>query len=115
MLLAAMCSPALSQGNHMGYNENIVGKVAVLQNGAVSYNDEPVNLQELNAYLAALKLQNGVVWYYREAPEKSAPSISTQVVQLVIDNKLPISLSTAPDFSTVVLQDGTIKSRQVAH
>ena len=99
----------------MEYNESIVGKVAVLQSGAVSYNGEPVNLQQLGARLAALKSQNGVVWYYREAPEKSAPPISTQVVQLVTENKLPISLSTAADFSTVVLQDGSIKPRQIAH
>ncbi|MDR3386718.1 MAG: hypothetical protein P4L92_06655 [Rudaea sp.] len=99
----------------MKYNESVVGKVAVLQSGVVSYNGEAVNLHQLSSKLAALKAQNGVVWYYREAPEGSPPPISTQVIQLVIDNKIPISLSSEPDFSTVVQSDGTVKSRQVAH
>lgn len=91
--------------------EGTVGKLAVFQNGRVTYDGRAVTIDDLRLKLAELKKQNGVVWYYREAPEKEPPTISTSVIQAVIDNKLPISFSTEPDFSTVALPDGTIKPR----
>lgn len=96
----------------MQFDEGIVGKVAVLQNGQVSFNGQAVTIQNLRLKLNELKTKNGVVWYYREAPEKEPPAISTEVMQSVIDARLPISLSNKPDFSTVVLPDGTIKPRR---
>ena len=107
-----MCGTTLAQEKTMQVNENVVGKLAVLQNGSVSFNDQVVTIEQLRPKLIELKKQNGVVWYYRETPEKGPPAISTQVIQAVIDNKLPISFSTKPDFSTVALPDGTIKPRR---
>ena len=103
---------AFAQDRTMQFNESIVGKLAVFQNGRVSFNGQAVTIEQLRPKLTELKKRNGVVWYYREAPEKEPPAISTQEIQAVIDNSLPLSFSTKPDFSTVALPDGTIKPRR---
>jgi hypothetical protein len=61
--------------------------------------------------LSDLKKQKGVVWYFREAPDQEPHPNGPLAVQAIIDNKLPVSMSTKEDFSTVVLPDGTIKPR----
>ena len=101
----------MAQNKPITFDENIVGKVAVLQNGRVTFDGKAVSIEQLRIKLTELKSKNGAVWYYREAPDKEPPAISTQVIQAVMDNNLPISLSTKPDFSTVVLPDGTVKPR----
>ncbi len=89
----------------------VVGKVAVTKAGAISYNGEPTTLEKLRAQLAQLRQANGAVWYYREAAEGEPPPEAMEVVKLVIENRLPISMSTKPDYSDVVLPDGTVKPR----
>ena len=107
-----MCGNVSAQEKTVQFNETIVGKLTVLQNGHVIFNGQAVTIEQLRPKLTELAEQNGVVWYYREAPEKEPPAVSRQVIQAVIDNKLPISFSTKPDFSTVALPDGTIKPRR---
>jgi hypothetical protein len=43
-----------------------------------------------------------VVWYYREGAGAELPPEAKQVMKLVVDNKLPVSLCTKPDFSDYV-------------
>ena len=50
--------------------------------------------------------QHGVVWYYREAPEQEPPPIATEVIQAVIDLRLPFRLSSRPDYSDSIGLDG---------
>jgi hypothetical protein len=50
--------------------------------------------------------QKGVVWYYREAPQGPAAPQAMQVTRLVAENRLPIRLSTRPDYSNSVGTDG---------
>ena len=50
------------------------------------------------------------MWYYREPTAEPHP-IVTQVLEAITDAKLPISLSTEPDFSTVVGADGSVRAR----
>lgn len=92
-------------------HEGPVGKVALLQNGKVSFNGQAVSIEKLRAKLAELKKQDGTVWYYRETPQGEPPAIFTQVLEAIIENQLPVSLSTEPDFSTAVLPDGTVRPR----
>jgi hypothetical protein len=81
-----------------------VAKVSVLSNGKVLLNGKPTTLASLDAALSSLAASKGVVWYYREAAEP--PAVSMQVIELVIKHRLPISLSTKPDFSDAVGPDG---------
>ena|SRR5262245_30069713 len=100
-----------SVGTALAQEHDVVGKIAVMQSGAIAFDGQPVTLKDLRPLLAHLKAKNGVVWYYREAPHKQAPAISAKVVQMIIDNRLPVSFSTEPDFSTVVDETGTVRRR----
>jgi hypothetical protein len=88
-----------------------VGKIAVTASGAVSFDGATVTLDGLKAKLADLKKRNGVVWYYRQAASSEPPAQAIDVIKLVIDNQLPISMSSRPDYSDVVLPDGSTRPR----
>src|ERR1700687_3920886 len=77
-------------------------KVSVLISGAVLLDGEPVSLEALDARLQSLKPQRPAVWYYREAAGGEPPAEAMQVMKLVVDNRLPISLSSKADFSDYV-------------
>lgn len=89
-----------------------IGKIHVYNDGKITYNQKEVSLLKLHDELRALKKNNGTVWYYREDGEDEPHPQAANVIQAVIGAGLPISLSSKPDFSTVVLPDGTIKPRK---
>jgi hypothetical protein len=88
-----------------------VGRVAVTAGGMVSFDSVPITLEALKTRLAELKQRHGVVWYYREAARVEPPKEAMGVVKFVVENHLPISMSTKPDYSDVVLPDGTTRPR----
>jgi hypothetical protein len=46
------------------------------------------------------------VWYYREAGQQEPPPEAMQVIKLIADNALPVSLSSKPDFSDYIGEGG---------
>jgi hypothetical protein len=94
--------------------EGAVGRIAVSAKGEVSFDGAPVTLDALKPKLADLAKRGGVVWYYREAASKNPPKQVFQVLDLIVENRLPISMSTKPDFSDVVMPDGSTKPRSGA-
>jgi hypothetical protein len=92
-------------------DESVVGKVAVTARGAVSFDGAAVTIDVLKQKLADVKKRNGVIWYYREAGDRVPPSQAMEVMKLLVDNRLPISMSTKPDYSDVLLPDGTTRPR----
>jgi hypothetical protein len=91
-------------------DEGPVGKIAVTTRG-ISYDGVAVSLEGLKAKLVDLKKGNGVIWYYREAAGREPSAQATAVLRLIAESRLPISLSTRPDYSNVVLPDGTTRPR----
>ncbi len=81
-------------------------KVSVLASGAVLLDGRPVSLEELQAEFDNLKPERPVVWYYREAAEGEPPAEAMQVMKMITENRLPISLSSKPDFSDYVDMKG---------
>ena len=78
-------------------------KIRIAPDGVVSLNDKTVSLDELKTALSNLKLSPGSsVWYYRENPAGEPHPNAMQVLKLIVDAKLPIRLSTKPDFSDFV-------------
>jgi hypothetical protein len=77
-------------------------KVSVLVSGAVLLDGEPVSLQGLKARLQSLKDERGAVWYFREAAGGEPPAEAMQVMKMVVDNRLPVSLCSKADFSDYV-------------
>ena len=101
----AFCAPATAQ------TKPVVSKIAVTAKGDVSLDGKPVSIDVLKERLADLKQRGGTVWYYREAGRREPPAQAMQVIKLIADHRLPISMSTKPDFSDVLLPDGSTRPR----
>jgi hypothetical protein len=86
-------------------------KVSVLVSGAVLLDGQPVSLEELGTKLESMKAERPVVWYYREAAGAEPPPEAMQVMKLVVDKRLPISLCSKPDFSDYVDRKGVSHPR----
>ena len=92
-------------------DEGPIGKIAVTAEGVVSFDGAAVTLDGLKSKLVDLKKRNGTIWYYREAARSAPSTQATEVLNLIARSRLPISLSTKPDYSDVVFPDGTIRPR----
>ena len=89
-----------------------VAKIVVSRAGEITLNGQDTTINEVRASLAKLAESKGVVWYYREGAEEEEPHPNAMlVIRAIVDAKLPVSLSTKPDFSDVVLPDGTTRPR----
>lgn len=111
VLVTATIAAAGDAGAPVKTADGPVGKIAVSAAGAVSFDGAPVTLDALRAKLAALKERNGVVWYYREAGTQAPPPQAMEVIKLIVDTRVPITMSTKPDYSDVVMPDGTVQPR----
>ena len=89
----------------------MVLKVSVLASGAVLLDGQPVQFEQLQKALENAKLDESVVWYYRELAAKPPPAEAMKVLNLVVQNKLRVSLSSKPDFSDYVDAKGVSHPR----
>ena len=91
-------------------NSNIA-RVAVYEDGRIELNGAKASVADVREAFAELAKRKGVVWYSREAADKEPHPNAMLVVQAVVEARLPVSMSTTPDFSDVVGPDGSIKPR----
>lgn len=96
--LVGCASQPKSAQSSMNPNPPII-KIAVMADGRITVDGSPATVESLRVSLKRLADQKGAVWYYREAPQAEPPPQAMQVMQAVIDNRLPIKLSTRPDYS----------------
>jgi hypothetical protein len=90
----------------------MVTRIRVSRDGEIWCDDVRTSLADLGPRLAQLRADQGVVWYYREeAGDNPAPE-AMAVVRMVVEQRLPISMSTRADFGDVVQQDGTAVPRR---
>lgn len=82
-----------------------VVKVSVLANGTVLLDGNPVTLEALAGAMDAAPKGDTAVRYYRENAAGEAPTAATEVMKLVVARRLPIRLSTKPDFSDGLAPD----------
>lgn len=76
-----------------------VVKIAVTADGRITLDGSPATIDSVRSSFKRLAEQGGVVWYYREDAGKNAPPAAKQITQAVIENRLPIRLSSRPDYS----------------
>jgi hypothetical protein len=116
IFLAALCFSGCGKRQEQTpmqkFNTDIVLKVSVLQSGKLLANGAEIRLDDLDARLSQLKSQNGVVWYYREGGQGEPPPIAMEVMKLVVKQSLPISMSSKPDFSDTIDEQGNSRPRQ---
>ena len=84
-----------------------VAKIAVTNSG-ITYDGVAVTLDELKVKITDLKKRNGKVLYYRQPSNGHGdpPANALEVIQLLLDNKLPVSMAGTPDFSDGDDEDG---------
>jgi len=86
-------------------------RIAVMADGRIAVDGAPATIDSVRASLKRLAEQKGVVWYYREAGQTQGPPESAAIIQAVIENRLPIRLSSRPDFSDAIGADGKPTNR----
>lgn len=94
-----------SQSAAMSQNATIL-KIAVMADGRITLDGSPTTIDSLRVSLKRLADQRGAVWYYREAGQSAAPPESAEIMNAVIENHLPIRLSSRPDYSDAIGSDG---------
>ena len=87
-------------------------RISVLKSGRILADGKEATLSELDQMLTELKKANGMVWYYREAGQEEPPPQAMEVIKLVAGKALPITLSSKPDFSDYVGEDGQSHPRK---
>ncbi len=81
------------------YADLPVAKVTVKESGAILLDGEPSSIEQLRVRFGELRAQGGTVWYHRANPSGEPPASAAQVIQLIIDNRLPVRLAIDPDFT----------------
>jgi hypothetical protein len=81
-------------------------KVTVFADGRLTVDGTASTIQAFRESLRSLSEKHGMVWYYRENGQQQPPPIASEVVQAVIDAKLPIRLSSRPDYSDSIEHGG---------
>ncbi len=86
-------------------------RIKVLADGSLLADDQPVTITHLDQRFADLARGGGVVWYYREAGESDPPPVAMEVMELVVKHQLPITMSSRPDFSDAIDDQGRSRPR----
>ena len=77
-------------------------KVSVLADGQLLLDDQPVTLAVLGDAMQRGAEAKAVVWYYRQDADGEPHPAAMEVMKLITANRLPVRLSSKPDFSDSV-------------
>lgn len=77
-------------------------KIWVSANGDIELDGSSKSLDEVRVALTELAKNSGVVLYGRDAPEGEPHPTAMQVMEIVVQKRLPIRMSTKRDFSDAV-------------
>jgi len=113
LMMIATISCSRQPDKHYAANESSSSlKISVLKDGSILANGKATSMPELDRELVSLKKSGGTVWYYRESGQREPPHQAMEVIKLVADKSLPITLSSKSDFSDYVGQDGQSHPRK---
>ena len=104
-LLSDGCSKKPASQSPVAADAPII-KVAVFADGRITADGQPATIDSLRESFKTLAEKKGAVWYYREAGQGEPPPQAMQVVKEVIAARLPIRLSSKPDYSNAIGFDG---------
>lgn len=89
-----------------------VTRLSVLRTGKILLDGKDATISDVRSALETARAKRGSVWYYRESSKGEPPPQAIEVFKLIVESKLPISLSTKPDFSDYVDDDGQSRPRK---
>jgi|RhiMetdeSRZDD1v2_1073273.scaffolds.fasta_scaffold52397_7 hypothetical protein len=81
-------------------------RISVLSSGKILLDGRKATVSKIKRALAKARSEKDTVWYYRESGKGKPPSQAIEIVRLVVENRLPISLSSRPDFSDYIDDEG---------
>ena len=97
------CCPVRQHSSH----SERTGSTVVMADGRITVNGAPATMESLRESLKTLAEQKGVVRYYREAANTEPSPVVKQVVQAIVDARLPVRLSNRADYSDTIGPDGS--------
>jgi hypothetical protein len=116
LLLAGVCFAGCGKREENAsmhqFNASVILKVSVLQSGKLLADGNEITLDSLDARLAQLKSQHGVVRYYREGGQGEPPPVAMEVMKLVVKHSVPVSMSSKADFSDTIDERGISRPRK---
>jgi hypothetical protein len=92
--------------------KNPVLRISAFASGRVLLNGNEGTLPDVKEALEKAKSEKAVVWYYREDGKGEPSPQAMEVIKLVIENNLPISMSSKPDFSDYIDDKGQSQPRK---
>jgi len=87
-------------------------KVAITASGQITADGRPTTIEALVPILRELAKNKGEVWYYREAPKAEPHPNAMKVLSAIVDQNLPVRLSSKPDYSDSIDDKGRSIPRQ---
>lgn len=69
-------------------------------------------IDQLDARFAKLAGEAGTVWYYRDRATEEPHPNAMRVLELVVKHRVPISMSSKPDFSDYIDETGESRPRK---
>ena len=87
-------------------------KIAITASGQITADGRPTTLDALIPILRDLAKNKGEVWYYREAPKADPHPNAMKVLSAIVDQNLPVRLSSKPDYSDSIDDKGRSVPRQ---
>lgn len=96
----------------MKTEKTLIVRLSVLTSGKVLLNGRESTLSDVKKALEKTKSEKGTVWYYRENGRGEPPPQAMEVIKLVVENSLPISMSSKPDFSDYIDDKGNSHPRK---
>jgi len=87
-------------------------EVQVSSAGDIRVDGVSMSIDQVDARIAKLANEGGTVWYYREAASGEPHPNAMRVFELVVKHRLPISMSSKPDFSDYIDEKGSSQPRK---
>lgn len=88
-------------------------KVQVSAAGDIRVDGTPTSIEQLEARIAKLSSEDiGALWYYREEPLKDPHPNAIRVINMAAQHGLSISMSSKPDFSDYIDEEGYSRPRK---
>jgi hypothetical protein len=89
-----------------------ITRISVLATGKILLDGKEAMIADVRRALERAKAERRSIWYYRESVGSEPPPQAIAVFELIVENNLPISLSTKPDFSDYVDEKGRSHPRK---
>ena len=89
-------------------------KITALANGEILVDGQVCSLADLRTVMTKAVQTKSPVYYYREAADQEPHPNAIEAIRIVAESNLPISLSTRPDFSDYVDNEGRSHPRDQA-